>query len=219
MSPPAESRLLSRFLRQSDRRRLVAGLAEGRLAPLEQLDLLSPESLPELARSSLLLLLGSLVFFIALDIAARFAWQSRSSAPPFQLDWLVFVALVIANLAAYVVVLPVHEALHAAAILALGGSPRFGLRLPLALYCTAPGQLFTRNGYLVVAGAPLVVITVVGIVATIFAPTGAAFVILGLAGNVSGAVGDLVTMRRLRRLPHTTVLADTETGYIAYAVQ
>jgi hypothetical protein len=219
MTPPAESRLLSRFLRRSDRRRLVAGLAEGRLAPLEQLDLLAPESLPELARSSLLLLLGSLVFFIALDIAARFAWQSRSSAPPFQLNWLVFVGLIIANLAAYVLVLPVHEALHAAAILALGGSPRFGLRLPLALYCTAPGQLFTRNGYLVVAGAPLVVITAVGIVATIFAPTGAAFVILGLAGNVSGAVGDLVTMRRLRRLPHAAVLADTETGYIAYAVQ
>jgi hypothetical protein len=46
-----------------------------------------------------------------------------------------------------------------------------------------------------------------------------AFVILGLAGNVSGAVGDLATMRRVRRLPSEAVLSDTETGYIAYRVQ
>ena len=163
---PAEPRLLSRFLMPSERRRLEAGVAEGRLAPLEQLDVLAPEGLSELARWSLLLLVASLAFFIALDIiAARFAWLGRSSPPSFQLNWLVFIGLIVANLAAYVVVLPLHEALHAAAILALGGTPRFGLRLPLALYCTAPGQLFTRDGYLVVAGAPLAVISLVGIVA------------------------------------------------------
>ena len=69
MSPPAESRLLSRFLMPSERRRLEAGVAEGRLAPLEQLDVLAPEGLSELARWSLLLLVTSLAFFIALDIS------------------------------------------------------------------------------------------------------------------------------------------------------
>jgi hypothetical protein len=216
---PVESRLLSRFLRQSERRRLEAAVAEGRLEPVEQLDLLAPEGLPELARWSLLLLVASLAFFIALDIAATDAGLGRSSVPPFHLTWLVVIGLVVANLAAYVAVLPLHEAIHAAAILGLGGNPRFGLKLPLAVYCTAPGQLFTREGYLVVAGAPLFVISVLGIVATVLAPSAAAFIILGLTGNVAGAVGDLATMRRVRRLPHATILADMESGYIAYAVR
>jgi Putative zincin peptidase len=218
MSPSSEPRLLSRFLRRPERQRLEAGMAEGRLVPLAQFDILAPEGLPELARWSLLLLLTSLLFFILLDVAAWLAWRRMSAVSPFQMSWLLVIGLIIANVAAYFVVLPLHEAVHAAAILAQGGSPRFGMRLPLALYCTAPDQLFTQRGYLVVAGAPLVVITAMGIVVTIVAPPVAAFLILGLAGNVSGAVGDLATMRRVRRLPSAAVLADTETGYIAYVV-
>ncbi len=130
--------------------------------------------------------------------------------------WRYSLALVLANAAAYIVMVPVHEALHAATIVALGGWPRFGLKLPFAAYCTAPGQLFTRDGYTAVALAPLVIISAAGAVLTWLSPDAAAYVLFGLAGNVSGAVGDLDTVARLRRRPRTTLVADTETGYIAY---
>ena len=125
-------------------------------------------------------------------------------------------ALLALNMVAYVVMLPLHEGVHAAMILVLGGRPRFGLKLPFAAFCTAPGQIFVRNGYLAVALAPLTVLTVVGAVATWIWPGLGACIVLGLAGNVSGAVGDLASSARLLRLPVTTLVTDTDTGYVAY---
>jgi len=40
-----------------------------------------------------------------------------------------------------------------------------------------------------------------------------------VAGNVSGAVGDLEVARVIARLPYDTLIADTETGYIAYRIE
>ncbi len=51
---------------------------------------------------------------------------------------------------------------------------------------------------------------------TWLSPDAAAYLLFGLAGNISGAVGDLDTVARLRHRPNTTLVADTETGYIAY---
>jgi hypothetical protein len=66
------------------------------------------------------------------------------------------------------------------------------------------------------AVALLVVISAAGVVLTWLSPDAAAYLLFGLAGNVSGAVGDLDTVARLRHRPNTTLVADTETGYIAY---
>src|SRR5262249_40614383 len=126
--------------------------------------------------------------------------------------------LIAANLASYAAILPLHEAVHAAVILALGGRPRFGLKLPFAAFCTAPNQLFTRNGYVAIALAPLVVLSVAGAVIIWLAPSLGASIIFGLAGNVSGAVGDLASVWHLRRLPSSVLVADTESGYTAYTV-
>ncbi len=102
-------------------------------------------------------------------------------------------------------------------ILALGGAPRFGLKLPLAAYCTAPGQLFTTRGYTVIALAPLVVLTLVGVVVTWLSPDAGALLWLAFVGNVSGAAGDLEAVSQLRRMPEAQLIADTATGFIAYA--
>ncbi|MGZ3585295.1 MAG: DUF3267 domain-containing protein, partial [Ktedonobacterales bacterium] len=69
-----------------------------------------------------------------------------------------------------------------------------------------------------VALAPLVALTAAGIVATWLAPHVGAYLVLGLAGNVSGAVGDLVAVARLRGLPSRVLIADTQVGYTAYQV-
>src|SRR6185437_6340975 len=119
-----------------------------------QITLLSPERLPELARDSLVLFVNAGLAFAILDGVARIV---RPVAPFLSGDSVLLhlVLLIVLNGLSYVAVLGVHEGLHAVTILAQGGRPRFGLKLPFALYCTAPDQLFTRNGYIAVALAPL----------------------------------------------------------------
>jgi len=208
-------RLVARMLYRTRRRQLEDAIAADRLREVERFDLLAVEGLRALARKSLWLLVAGGVAFAGLNLAVRAVRQSGpllgESSPATRV-----LVLVLANAAAYIVMVPVHEALHAATIVALGGRPRFGLKLPFAAYCTAQGQLFTRDGYTAVALAPLVIISAAGAALTWLSPDAAAYVLFWLAGNVSGAVGDLDTVARLRRRPRTTLVADTETGYIAY---
>jgi Putative zincin peptidase len=211
-SPPQRTlRLASRFVPQRSRLVPIDTLRE-----VHRVILLSPERLPDLARASFWLFAGSGIAFALLDVAARLV----RPVPPLLgagSTLLGLILLVLTNAVAYVAVLGVHEALHAATILALGGRPRFGLKLPFALYCTAPDQLFTRGGYMAVALAPLVVLTVVGIVITWLTPNLGAYLWLAWVGNVSGAVGDLVTTSQLRHVPANALIADTEDGFIAYS--
>ncbi len=209
-----DMRLVARILPRTVRQRFEAAIRAGRLREIDRIDLLAEEGLPHLARRGAWLLAAATAWFVGLDIAASLA--HRAGPLPGGSVVLKVGALLVGNLAGYLVMVPVHEALHAAMILALSGRPSFGLKLPIAAYCTAPGQLFTRNGYIAVALTPLVALTAAGIVATWLAPHLGAYLILGLAGNVSGAVGDLVAVDHLRRLPGQALIADTQIGYTAY---
>lgn len=210
-APRRMLRLASRFAPRRSRSVPVDTLHE-----VHRVTLLSSERLPDLARASLWLFVGSGIAFALLDVVARLV----RPVPPLFGDGsasLGLILLALANAVAYVAVLGVHEALHAATILVLGGHPRFGLKLPFALYCTAPDQLFTRSGYRAVALAPLVLLTVVGVIVTWLAPNLGAYLWLAWVGNVSGAVGDLVTASELRHVPANALIADTEDGFIAYS--
>lgn len=207
-------RLVARLLSSPVRQQLKEAIHQGRLREIDRIDLLAEEGLPQLARRGARLLVAATVGFAGLDVAASIV---RIAGPlPGGSVLLQIGALLLGNVAGYLVMVPVHEALHAAMILALSGRPRFGLKLPIAAYCTAPDQLFTRDGYIAVALAPLITLTSAGIVATWLAPHVGAYLVLGLAGNVSGAVGDLLAVEGLRRLPSQALIADTQIGYIAY---
>lgn len=212
------ARIVARFLSRSKRQRMQAAAHAGRLRPLDHVELLAPERLPDLARQSIWLLLGSGAGFLALEAIARRVQHAGPILGALPLPARI-AALLAGNAAAYVLVLPLHEAAHAAAILALGGRPRFGLKLPLAAYCTAPDQLFTARGYTFVALAPLVALTLAGAAATWLWPDLGACILFALAGNVSGAVGDLTTAGRIRALPADALIADTATGFSAYAAE
>lgn len=204
------SRLLSR-----DRRPVVdAAIHDGRLREVARLALLAPDKLERLALPSLWLLLGSGAGFLGLNLLARIA---HSSGPLLGTNpaWIKGAILIGANVASYGAMLPLHEGAHALVIMALGGRPRFGLKLPFAAYCTAPDQLFTRNGYAAIALAPLVALSAAGLALTWLAPDIGMCALLLLAGNVSGAVGDLVTVVTLRRVPKAALILDTEDGYLA----
>lgn len=218
LASSARWRVVSRLVSRDRKAATHVALRAGNARELERVDLLAPDRLNSLAVQGMWLLVGSGAVFAGLDIAARIARHAGpllGSGSP----WLRALALFVANVAGYALVLPLHEGVHALVILALGGRPRFGLKLPLAAYCTAPDQLFTRNGYLVIALAPLAVLSVAGAVLTWAVPDAGACVLLGLAGNVSGAVADLATAARLRRLPADALILDTETGFVALVPQ
>lgn len=210
----APKRLAGWLIAPARRRAVRAASMSGGLQHVATVDILAPEGQLALAWGSLWLLLAGGVVFLALDIAAFAA--HAGAALPGSGAWWAIPALVVGNALLYMVILGAHELAHAAAIVALGGWPRFGLKWPLAAYCTVPGQLFTRPGYTVVALAPLVALSVAGGIVTWLWPGLGAYLVFALAGNVSGAVGDLVTVRGIWHLPHRALIADTATGYEAY---
>ena len=96
------------------------------------------------------------------------------------------------------------------------GKPYFGARLPYALYCGAKNQLFHRNQYFVVGLAPLIVITLDGIIFILISPVLASYTLFALIGNFSGAAGDVWVVRKLLRRPGSILVEDTEAGYRAW---
>ncbi len=200
------------------RRRLLNQQAvdEGRVERLSAWDALSPERLETLARLSLYLLLLGVVIFVGLNLLV---FRLETGQAHVSLNWGLVLLVVGTNILAYLVVLALHEGVHGLVFALLGGRPVFGTKLPFALYCGAPNQLFTRNCYLAVGLAPLVVISLAGIVLILLAPGLAPYVQLGLIGNFSGAAGDLWAARVVLEQPPTALLLDTSSGFEVYAVQ
>ncbi len=223
-TPPAQRtalsptvRIVSRGLRASNRRAYEQAARSGQLETIASADVLAPERLPQLASRSLWMLIVSAAVYalvIGLSRQMHHSGQLLGDGPA-----VARLALLVTfNIVGYVLMIPTHEAAHALVILALGGRPRFGLRLPFAAYCTAPDQLFLRNGYLTVALAPLVGLSVIALLIAALAPDVAPWLLLAVAGNVSGAVGDLEVVRGIAPLREDALVADLETGYIAYHV-
>jgi signal transduction histidine kinase len=185
----------------------------GHLRKLEEVELLEPGQLRPLALLSLLLLVIGGAFFVLLDVAA-YSWQTHTSVS-IKGGWGLLLWFVI-NIVGYILILPIHELVHAAVFTLWGGKPYFGTKMPYALYCGAKLQLFRRNQYLVVGLAPLVVITLAGIIFTLVSPALASYTIFATVGNISGAAGDLWVSWRLLRLPHSVLVEDTEAGYRAW---
>ncbi len=195
------------------RRKQQASIDAGRLRKIDELALLEPEQLHPLIQLSILLLLVGGIFFVLLDQAA-YSWRTHILLPHVTIG-SVFVWLGI-NILGYIIILPIHEAIHGLAFVFWGGKPHFGAKLPFALYCGAKEQLFRRDHYLVVGLSPLVVITAAGIIMTLLVPDLAAYALLAIAGNISGAAGDVLAAQRILRLPPHALIEDTETGYTAW---
>lgn len=194
---------------------LQAAIDAGHLEQVDELALLSPEQILSLARLSLRLLLLAGLFFITLNLAA-YTWRTgqhgASLSPGLVLSWLGI------NILSYAVMLPVHELLHGLTISLLGGKPHYGAHMPFALYCGAKDQMFSRNAYVAIALAPLVVISLAAIALTLLAPGLSPFLLFASVGNVSGAAGDLRAIQCLYALPSRILVEDLETGYRAWEV-
>jgi hypothetical protein len=116
-------------------------------------------------------------------------------------------------------VLVLHEAIHGVAFRYFGGRPTFGAtmiqRVLPAFYCTAPGYWFTRGQFAIIILAPLVIITLLGIVLMPFVDD-AILLVLPLAINLGGAIGDLWMAGMLLRSESGTMIEDHKDGLRFY---
>jgi hypothetical protein len=112
-------------------------------------------------------------------------------------------------LAALVAVLLLHELVHGAFFwISTRSQPRFGLKLTYA-FAAAPDWYIPRNPYLVIGLAPVVLITLAGILLLPFIPPALVLpCVLALALNASGSVGDAYIIGCLIRRPPSTLVND-----------
>ncbi len=212
MKTPLPLTLIDRF-HPHQRNEQQEAINSGHIHKLEEKELLEPEQLRPLALLSLLLLIIGTIFFGLLNYAS-YTLQTHST-PGIKGGWSLLLWIVI-NIIGYILILPIHELIHAAAFVLWGGKPYFGVRLPYALYCGAKNQLFHRNQYFVVGLAPLIAITLAGIIFILISPVLASYTLFALIGNFSGAVGDIWVVRKLLRRPRSILVEDTEAGYRAW---
>ncbi len=117
---------------------------------------------------------------------------------------LLAVALVL------VITYTLHEWIHGLAIRWMGHKPRYGIRLDMGvMYATTDNAYFPRNAFLVIALAPLVVMTALGMTLMFFVSDALAYYIgLIVVLNASGAVGDLWMSWVVMRYPSYALVRD-----------
>ena len=121
--------------------------------------------------------------------------------------WLV--AFVMVSIA----VLPVHELIHAAMFVLLGGDDvhvSFGFQ-DFMLYTSAAGAVLPRRRFLVVLVAPSVLLSLM-FVATGVMESAPLFAWMGLMLHLAGCTGDLAMARAIVREPRCTHVLDTSSG-------
>ncbi len=187
----------------------------GQLRKCDELELLEPQHLRPLLMISIVMLIIGTVFFVALNVAA---YNAQTHITKGQLGGWQLLLWIGVNILAYIIVMFLHEGIHALAFLFWGGKPYFGAKLPVALYCGAKNQLFRRNQYLVVGLAPLVVISLAAIIFTLVSPALASYTLFASIGNFSGAAGDVWSVWKIRGHPAKVLVEDTESGYRVWEI-
>ena len=119
----------------------------------------------------------------------------------------------------FVVSIGLHELIHGACFWMYSRSlPKFGFRGGYA-YAAAPGWFFPPRQYLVIALAPLVLLSLLGMVLVAVVPTGAlAAILFGMVANASGAVGDMWIAFKVIRARRNIVIEDLGDGFNFYAL-
>jgi len=106
-------------------------------------------------------------------------------------------------------VMLLHEGFHALFFWFFGKQkPIIGFKGAYA-YASMPGWYFPRNQYLLIGIAPLIFITIIGMILLMLLPTAVLnLVLIALIMNTSGAVGDLFVVIWLLTKPSTTYALD-----------
>lgn len=160
-----------------------------------------------------LLWLNLLAFIpLALSGIAMFGWwllvnQLRGEASQAEFPVILGVLLLL-------LVLPLHEGIHAVAIAGTGHRPRIGAKLDKGvLYATADGAYFRRGEFIVIALAPVVVITLGGMLLMLAFPGWPAFWFgLTVAVNAGSSIGDFWMADAVFRASSAALVRDEADG-------
>jgi hypothetical protein len=135
-------------------------------------------------------------------------------ARPFALRFdLAGLALVL--LTAVLVLPVVHELAHGLVAALCRARPVYGLG-PGVAFCHFR-ELVTRDQYVAIVAAPLLLISIAGVAAMPATPPLLRGPLLALlVMNVAGAVGDVAVLTDVARLPRAALIADTREGFEAY---
>ncbi|MFW5691740.1 MAG: DUF3267 domain-containing protein [Chloroflexota bacterium] len=167
------------------------------------------------------------IILVPVFIALMIAWMMVAEAVrgSFSTSWQVpDVLLVIAALG----VLPLHEWIHGVAIRWAGHRPRFGMKgvkvglltIPYVLFATADDAYFQRDPFILIALAPVVVITLAGMALMLILPDYTlGYIALAVTINGSGAAGDLWMSVVALRYPTAHTLVQDEADRITIFVQ
>jgi hypothetical protein len=125
--------------------------------------------------------------------------------------WLALAVLLL-------LMIPLHEGAHGLAIVWVGHKPRFGAKLSkMVVYATTDAGLFRRNEFVLVALAPLVGLTLLGMLLVFFVPDWARYYVsLGVILNAGSAIGDLWMLLVVLRYPASAIVRDEEDGIRIY---
>lgn len=124
-------------------------------------------------------------------------------------------------LAVLVLVLVLHELLHGVAFWGVSGkAPTVGLK-GVFVYVSAPSSVyFQRDRYLWVGVAPLISLTLVGVLLVPFLPPSLLLLdVLFVALNAGGSAGDLVMVLVLLRYPSSSLIRDVGSGMAIYGLR
>ena len=119
---------------------------------------------------------------------------------------------------ALIAVLIFHELVHGLFYWLFSSQrPKFGFR-GLFPYAAAPiGVYFPRKQFLAVGLAPLVLLTMVGLLLMVIAPIALVpFLLFFVAFNAAGAAGDLIMVIQLAPFSSDTVMEDNDAGVTIY---
>jgi putative zincin peptidase len=129
---------------------------------------------------------------------------------------------ILISVALFIGTFVLHELIHGVFMSKYGGKPSYGAGIAhyvLPYFYATTKTIFTRNQFIVIAIAPLVVISlvVIGIMAAF--PSIAHWMIIPFVINGSGAVGDLWVTRNILRCPKHVLVEDRKTGLIIYGTE
>ena len=150
---------------------------------------------------------------MALALAPFFAWANLWH--PEIVSFKLGLVEMGAALVAVVLTIVLHELTHGLAIRAYGARPRYGVMWQeLMFYATADGYAFRRNAYLVIALAPLVGLSLMGLALLILPLPGwlMGTIVFCAALNFGSAIGDLWLVRVALGYPPVAYVVDEQDG-------
>ncbi len=123
-------------------------------------------------------------------------------------------------LAVLVLVLVFHELVHGVVFWRVSGeAPTVGLKGVFVYVSAPPSVFFQRDRYLWVGAAPMVLLTLVGVLLVLLLPASLMLLdVLFVALNAAGSAGDLVMILMLLRYPSSSLIRDLDSGMVIYGL-